>query len=139
MGGAKRLHLDGDALIVPMPWWRRLIYVYWGPVPRMPIDSILWVHPGGPIDLDDALAVADVDWRVFINRGLVFNFTDPRAKTRADGGRAFVHRWSGLDSVTIRARPGAAWTTFMVSTRQGEALTAALMDRGVALGGAERF
>jgi hypothetical protein len=133
-----QLHLDGDALSIRMPWWRRFIYVYWGPVPRMPIDSIVWVHPGGPIDLDDAAAVAHLSWRVFANRGLVSNFTDPGAKSRADGGRAFVHRWSRLDSVTVRARPGAAWTTFMVSTRQGEALTAALVHRGIALWGAER-
>lgn len=132
-----RLRLDEDALIVPLPWWRRLIYLYWGPEPRMPIDSIAWVHPDGPFDVRDAEAVIDLNWLVYANRGLVFNFTDPRAKTRSDGGRAFVHRWFNVESVTVRSRPGTAWTTFMVSTRQGEAVTAALTDRGIALLGAE--
>lgn len=130
-----RIRIDGDALVVPMPWWRRLLTAYWGPEPRMPIRAMAWVDPSGPIDLHDVTREVDLHWLVFSNRGIVVNFTDPRARTRSIGGRAFVHRWIGIDSLTVRAAATAEWTTFMVSTRQGDRLAAELTALGVPLWG----
>jgi len=103
----------------------------------MPISAMAWVDPSGPIDLQDVTREVDLHWLVFSNRGILVNFTDPRARTRSIGGRAFVHRWSGIDSLTVRATAGAEWTTFMVSTRRGDQLAAELMARGVPLWGTD--
>lgn len=130
-----RLRIEQDTLVVPMPWWRRLLIAYWGPEPRMAISSMAWVDSSGPIDLQHVMRGVHLHWLVFSNRGLVMNFTDPRARTRSIGGRAFVHRWIGIDSLTVRAAATAEWTTFMVSTRQGDRLAAELTARGVPLWG----
>jgi len=131
-----RLRIEQDTLVAPMPWWRRLLTAYWGPEPRMAITTMAWVDPSGPIDLQDVMREVHLHWLVFLNRGVVVNFTDPRARTRSIGGRAFVHRWIGIDALTVRAASGAEWTTFMVSTRQGDQIAAQLQDRGVELWGA---
>ena len=132
-----KLKIEQDVLVAPMPWWRRLLSAYWGPEPGMSISAMAWVDPGGPIDLDDVTREVDPHWLVFLNRGIVVNFTDPRPRTREIGGRAFVHRWKGIDSLTVRATAGAEWTTFLISTRQGEELAAELIARGVPLWSAE--
>lgn len=132
-----KLRIERNVLVVPMPWWRRLLCAYWGPEPRMPITAMTWVDPSGPIELDDVTRMVEPHWSVFLNRGVVVSFTDPRARTRAIGGRAFVHRWKGLDSLTVRARDGSEWTTFLVSTRQNDDLASQLVQRGVPLWGEE--
>ena len=104
---------------------------YWGPEPRMPISAIAWIHPGGPVSFDDVMHQADLHWSLWGN--MAENFTDPRARSLQGGGRAFVHRWVGIDSLTVRADVDARWTLFVVSTRQSEELAAELMARGAQL------
>lgn len=133
-----RLLIEGDDLVVPMPWWRRLNTFHRGPAPRMSVKTMLWVHPDGPFDVLDALADVRLSWRAYFSRGPVIAFTDPFARTLSDGGRAFVHRWPGSDSLLVRARQGSPWTTFLVSTRQGDELAAELVARGVPLRGADQ-
>lgn len=126
-----RLRIEDDRLVVPMPWWRRAGSFYWVAGPAMPLAAITWVHPCGPIDMEDVQREVQPHWLVYASRGIAVNFTDPRATNRADRGRAFVHRWTGIDGVVVQARSDSPWTKFVISTRHGAAITAQLKDRGV--------
>lgn len=123
------LHFDGDDLVVHLSVAQRLGVAYAGSAPRIAVSEIAWVAAFPPLDLVGISRLVRLHWLTFSNRGLVYNFTDPRAASILDDGPAFVYRRMGWDSLVVKSLESTPWSELVVSTKSAPAIVSAIVQR----------